>query len=187
MSHHDEDGPGGDPLENHPPEMSREMADLFGQPRASDAPPVRRGRGRPKGSQNRPKDAVMTQDKLRTLYTRIEPILTADHKKYLKEVIDGKNRLDPIKEMELLLRYGSILLTEAFESSLQQRNYSNQNLSKLMGELRMGLKDLSDMQRKQREEEEKRAAAADDSGLGDPTRESALARFEALHSGTPGR
>lgn len=116
-------------------------------------PPPRRG-GRPLGSKNKPKDEVMTQEKLNKLYNRVEHMLDEDHRKYLKQVITGKTHIDPVREGELLLRLLSIVVTESLGWALSKQAISR-DLAALVGEYRMGIKDLEDMRRRREEQKVK--------------------------------
>jgi hypothetical protein len=132
--------------------------------------------GRPKGSRNRSPDEALTQKKLEQLYKRVEPMLDDEHKKYLHAILEGKTSIDAVREMQLLLRYLSILTTEAIGWALRDLKM-NRDLAMLVGEYRQGIKDYEDMQRKREDAKHKRG---DDERVVDPTRESAVARLAKL-------
>jgi hypothetical protein len=113
----------------------------------SDHVRVTRPRGRPK----RTPEEKSTQDQLTRLYNRVEPYLDADHRKYLKGVITGRVSIDALRESELLLRYLSVLVTESIGWALDEGKVTA-DLAKVIGEYRMGIKDLEDMKRRREEQ-----------------------------------
>ena len=146
------------------------------QQTATEAPkPATPKRGRPR-KDAKPSQGSMTQRHLERLYHRVEHMLDEDHKLYLSGVITGKINIDAVFESELLLRYLSILVTESIGWSLESRSVS-QDIAKIIGEYRMGIKDLEEMRRKR---EEQRVKLGKDESVVDPTSDVARRRFEDL-------
>jgi hypothetical protein len=140
----------------------------------------KRGRGRPPGTKNKPREAVKTEAELKRLFERFKPFLSDDHKEYVHGIIEGKNNVDTVREMELLVRLMSLLFQASADWFFQEGKI-NGDLAKFADSLRMGIKDLNDL----REKEEERAAKQDEAdGLVPITqRGTAMARVEALISG----
>lgn len=138
---------------------------------------IKRGPGRPKGSKNRPKDSILTSEKLQQLYNRFSPYLTDDQKDYIQGVIAGEQQVDTNYEMQLLVRQMSLLFQEAATWWFSQGKIS-QDLGKFADSLRMAIKDLHDMQA----QAEARALKQQESdGLVQLTGERpAMARIEAI-------
>ena len=132
--------------------------------------------GRPKKSYG----AKVTEGHLKELYNRVQNHLTPEHRDYMEKVIKGKVEVDPVREMQLLVRYLALLAFAAAEWALEDRKVT-QDLAKLLGEHRQALKDLEDMQRKRRDEAIKQA---DDDILIDATQKSTLESFLEVNSGT---
>lgn len=138
---------------------------------------LKRGPGRPKGSRNRPKDSILTSEKLQQLYNRFSPYLTDDQKDYIQGVIAGEQKVDTNYEMQLLVRQMSLLFQEAATWWFSQGKIS-QDLGKFADSLRMAIKDLHDMQV---EADEKALKQQEHDGLVQLTGERpAMARIEAL-------
>jgi hypothetical protein len=142
-----------------------------------DEAPAPRRTGRPKGVRNKTPEQRMLQNKLEDLYKRVEHMLDPETKTYLKAVIAGKVQIDPVKEAELLLRFMSLYTTAALTWALDRQEI-NQDLGKVIGEYRMGIKDLEDMKRKR---EELRLKMGENERLVDTTRKPAMARLEDIH------
>lgn len=138
--------------------------------------PLHRRPGRPKGSTNKPKDDALSRDQLVKLYKRVEHMLDTEHKTYLQSILNGKSGLDALKESELLLRYLSIVVTEALGWALTERKIT-QELPRLVGEYRMGIKDLEDMRRRR---EDQKVKHGENDSVVDPTSDVARRRFEDL-------
>ena len=146
------------------------------KPKPPEEEQPKRRAGRPKGVKNKPVSTAMTQQQLEKLYRRFEHMLDDDHKKYLNGVIKGKVNIDAVHESELLLRYLSILVTEALGWALESKSISR-DLSTLVGEYRMGIKDLEDMRRRR---EEQKVKLGTEERLVDPTSELARSRLDDL-------
>ena len=139
--------------------------------------PPRKG-GRPKGSRNKRPGTLLTEEKLTALYDRAEPFLDEEMKDYLRDVIAGKTRIDPEREMELLVAYMRLLLSEGTAGAIRT-GMLTVDLAKFAGELRMSIKDLYDIQRRNREDKLKQSA---DDELVDITSKSPSGRFERRFS-----
>jgi hypothetical protein len=139
---------------------------------------VKRKGGRPKGARNKRPGTLVTEEKLAALYDRAEPFLDDEMKRYLRDVIGGNTRVDPEREMELLVAYMRLLLSEGTATTLRTGMLTI-DLAKFAGELRMGIKDLHDIQRKNRDD---KAKLSNDDELVDITSKSALGRFERRFS-----
>lgn len=161
--------------QDHDPDLDEQQGS---DPLAS---PKRRA-GRPKGSRNRPKDSILTAERLKQLYDRFSPYLTDGQKGYIQGVIDGTVEVDCVREMELLVRQMSLLFQEAATFYFQQGRVS-QDLGKFADSLRMAIKDLGDLRE---DADEKSARKQEEDGLVQFTeRGSAMARIEALIGGGP--
>lgn len=155
------------------------MTDWFRENNETPSAPVRNRSGRPKGRKNTTPEQKMMMGKLETLYKRIEHMLDPDQKKYLEDVVKGKIAVDPVKEAELLIRYLSVYTSATISEAMDSDPVgSAQDVAKLAGEYRMGIKDLEDMKRKR---EEMKLKQGEHDGLVDPTRKSTLAVFEGFH------
>jgi len=142
--------------------------------------PPRKGPGRPKGGRTTSSGAKVTEGHLKELYYRVANHLTPEHRDYMNAVIKGKVEVDPVREMQLLVRYLAILAFAAAEWALEDRKVT-QDLAKLLGEHRQALKDLEDMQRRRRDEAFKKQ---DDDILIDATQKSTLESFIEINEGT---
>jgi len=110
------------------------------------APPGKKRAGRPAGSKNKPRESLLTTEKLEALYNRVKPYLPDDQRKYVEGVISGDNRVDPLLEMELLVRQMSIIFSEAGVWHFDNKRVS-QDFGQFANSLRMSIKDLFDMRR----------------------------------------
>ena len=136
-------------------------------------------RGRPRGSKNVPKEALVTKDRLEALYNRVQPYLTREQRKYIESVIDGSAQVDPQYEMQLLVRQMSIMFSEAAISYWEEKRV-DQNIAKFSDSLRMAIKDLHDIERVEAERAKKQE---EKDGLVPITeRGSTLERLKALSS-----
>lgn len=134
-------------------------------------------RGRPRGSKNVPKEALVTKDRLEALYNRVQPYLTREQRKYIEGVINGSKQVDPQYELQLLIRQMSIMFSEAAVAYWEEKRV-DQNIAKFADSLRMAIKDLHDIDRIERERAQKQEAV---DGLVPITeRGSAMERIEAL-------
>lgn len=79
--------------------------------------------------------------------------------------------------MRLMSLYTTTIVTEALTQKVASKDVAD-----VVAQYRMGLKDMEDMARKR---EEAKVKSGDSDRLVDPTRESSLARFEALHRKLP--
>lgn len=113
--------------------------------------------GRPRGSKNRPKEALVTKDRLEALYNRVQPYLTKEQRKYIEGVIDGSTQVDPQYELQLLIRQMSIMFSEAATAYWAEKRV-DQNIAKFADSLRMAIKDLHDIDRIERERAQKQEA-----------------------------
>jgi hypothetical protein len=118
----------------------------------------------------------MTEQKLEQLYRRVEHMLDEEHREYLQGVLQGRTKLDALHEAQLLLRYLSILATEAIGWALEDQKI-NKDLGDIIAQYRMGIKDYEDMSRRRDEIKLKRG---DDERVVDPSRESAMARLASV-------
>lgn len=126
-----------------------EVSDLGGEdPPFFEPKPKRRGPGRPKGSKNRPRESLLTVEKLEALYNRVKPYLPDDQKTYIEGVISGENDVDALKEMKLLVRQMSILFSEASVWHFDNKRVT-QDFANFANTLRAAIKDLNDMVEKE--------------------------------------
>lgn len=111
------------------------------------------------GNRNRPKDnmSLLSKDKLEKLYNRVEPYLPLDYRKYIRGVVNGTQDVDPMREMELLVRQCSIIFSEASAYYWTEKKVTR-DLAAFVDSLRGSIKDLHEMRRK---EEELRASEGD--------------------------
>jgi len=117
--------------------------------------PAKRG-GRPAGSKNRDRASMslLTTDKLEKLYNRVTPYLPLDERKYIRGVINGTQGVDPKRELELLIRQCSIIFSEASVYYWNEGKVSR-DLAAFADSLRGAIKDLYDIQLKEKEINEK--------------------------------
>lgn len=108
-------------------------------------------RGRPRGSKNRPKESLVTKDRLEALYNRVQPYLTREQRKYIEGVLSGTTSVDPKYEMQLLTRQMSILFSEAMIAYTEEKRV-DQNIAKFGDSLRMAIKDLYEIEKVEREQ-----------------------------------
>ena len=137
----------------------------------------KRKAGRPQGARNKSYGVKMMLEKFEAVYKRIEDTLSEDQRKYYRDAFSGKTEFDPVKESELFMRLLSLYATTLITDGLNERRASK-DIADTIAQFRMGLKDLEDMKRKR---EETKVKSGDDGRVVDPTRESALGRFENIH------
>ena len=131
---------------------------------------------------NRPKDSIITLEKLESLYNRVSPYLTDDQKEYIKGILDGRQDVDTMYEMKLLVRQMSIIFSEGAIWYLTEKRV-DEKLAKFADSLRAAIKDLHDMSLK---DEERRAKTQETNDLVRITeRRGAMERVEALLSEHP--
>lgn len=124
--------------------------------------PTRRRPGRPKGSRNKnpyERGHLLTKDKLEELYNRTYDFMSNEQRRYIKGVINGTKDVDPVREMELLLRQCSILFSEALIWHLDNKKVSR-DLAQFADTIRAASKDLFDIRRKQKELDEAEGGAS---------------------------
>ena len=134
-------------------------------------------RGRPRGSKNKPKESLVTKDRLEALYNRVQPYLNPEQKKYVQGVLEGTSQVDPLYEMQLLVRQMSLMFGEAAIAYWEQKRV-DQNIAKFADSLRMGIKDLHEIE-KEASEAAKKQQDTDDM-VRVTERGSALERIKAI-------
>lgn len=134
------------------------------------------GAGRPRGSRNKTPTQRFMLERFENLLKSVEHMLSEEQLKYYKTAFNGREELDPIKEMELLLRlhgvYTMTIITEATGAKKPSKEVSDN-----VAQQRMGFKDLYDMKRKKEEAEEKRSESQ---SMVDPTRQSEMGVLDRL-------
>ena len=148
-------------------------------PVEEEAKPARRRPGRPKGSRNKSeyeRGHLLTKDKLEELYNRTYDFMSNEQRRYIKGVINGTKDVDPVREMELLLRQCSILFSEALIWHLDNKKVSR-DLAQFADTIRAASKDLFDIRRKQRELDE---AQGDDTTIRIQDRQRATKMLDEL-------
>lgn len=141
-----------------------------------EKPAERKGAGRPKGSRNKTPTQKYMLEHFEDLLQAVEHMLTPEQRKYYQTAFQGREDLDPIKEMELLLRLHNVYTMTIVTEAMGQRKASKE-VSDNVAQQRMGLKDLFDMKRKKEEIEEKRGATQQ---MADPTRKSEMGVLAGL-------
>lgn len=145
--------------------------------------PEKRGRGRPAGSQNKPKESLLTTKQLEQLYNRVKPYLTDEQQDYVKRVMQGEVDVDPRYELQLLVRQLSILFSEAAIWYWNEKRVSG-DLAKFADTLRMAIRELNEVERQRSLDTQKKAT--EDDLVPITGRGAALARFEDLFGSTDG-
>lgn len=112
------------------------------------------------------------------IYDRVKHLMSEEHREYLDNIQRGEGKVDPVMELEMNLRLVSILSTQAVEWALRDGKVPK-DVSSLLGEVRQSASAIEDIKRKR---EELRLKRGDDERVVDPTRESALARFQGIHT-----
>jgi hypothetical protein len=139
-------------------------------------PPVKRGRGRPKGVRNKTPVQKAMICKIEKLYERVAHMFTAEQRQYYEKAFAGQMAFDPLKEAELFMRLFSIYVTEVMTEGIENKEVS-QDVAQLVAQYRMGLKDISDMQLKR---EDMKAKHGNNNGVVDPTRQSSESHLDEI-------
>lgn len=145
--------------------------------------PEKRGRGRPTGSTNVPKESLLTTKQLEQLYNRVKPYLTEEQQEYVKKVMQGEADVDPRYELQLLVRQLSILFSEASIWYWNEKRIDDK-LAKFADTLRMAIRELNEVERQRSLDMQKKAT--EDDLVPITGRGAALERFENLFGPTDG-
>lgn len=162
--------------------MTDHWRSIFGD--EPEKPQPKNKGGRPRGSKNKTAEQKMMEGKLKTLFKRIEHMLDPEQRAYMQDVVNGRVKFDAIKEAELLIRYMSVYTSAILEGALGTEDEpvasvkASQDIAKVLAEYRMGIKDIEEMKRKR---EEMQMKSGENERMVDPTRESAMARFQSIH------
>lgn len=114
--------------------------------------PAKRKAGRPPGSKTTTtRESILAKRQIAQLYHRFEPFLTENQKEYIQGIVDGKQEVDCLYELQLLVRQQSLLYQEASMYHFEKRTVTKE-LSDFGNSLRMSIKDLTDLQRYENEQ-----------------------------------
>lgn len=141
-------------------------------------------RGRPRGSKNRDAVSIETEKRVEQLFKRMQPFMTREQKAYADDIQNGRADVDPLKELELIIRQATFVFSEAADEHWRARRISKE-LSEMINAIRMSLKDFEEIKRLREEKAEQQntveALDLEDKELERQKLEKLLGRFNEKH------
>lgn len=140
--------------------------------------------GRPRGSKNRDAVSLETEQRVTQLFKRMQPFMTRKQKAYADDIMNGRADVDPLEELQLIIRQATFVFSEAADEHWRSRRISKE-LSEMINAIRMSLKDYEEIKRAREEkvEQQQKVESLDleDRAAEERKLEELLGRFREKH------